>query len=56
MISRTFQSEIDSAAFDTLHSACLRHELRPNVAHVEGRPRAGRGELVAGRNLKSKIE
>jgi len=25
-----------AAACDELHSACLRHELRPNVAHVEG--------------------
>ena len=50
--------EPDWAAFDRLHSACLRLEpfgpeltaegLRPEVAHVKGRPRARRGELVAG--------
>jgi hypothetical protein len=33
-----------SAVFDPeLHSACLRHELRPNVAHVEGRPNVAQG-------------
>jgi len=30
------ETNAKKTACDQLHSACLRHELRPNVAHIEG--------------------